>query len=248
MRVKMPSRLWPLAVATALLTGCASLSNRYGEHRVQRYIRRNPDRPGIVLEALRRGDIVTGMTADEVRLLLGPPASTRPRPPDGTTWLYDQPGQPRGDIAGSSMWALRVPARRLVFDANDTLTLIDTYQRAAAAPPGAQTPPAADRAPPAPPPLPAHHDAPITTAPSRDLYAMATPEADTASWPDLTLNGVLTTAGRAGAVLNHTVIETGESVKGVTVVAIESGRVLLERNGVRIVLETGQSTRRPLDP
>ena len=243
------ARLVSLTAAAALLTGCATVSGRFGEHRVKRYIRANPDRPGVVLEALRRGDVVTGMTGEEVRLLLGPPATTRPLP-DGVTWFYDQPGQPRSSIGGSDMWTLRVPARRLVFDTDGTLVLIDTYRRpptdatpAATQPPTGQ-PPAAPR--PGPPTATASApEARASTAPPRDLYALATPDADTTDWPHLTLNGVLTTAGRAGAVLNQRVVEPGESVDGVTVVAIDAGRALLERNGVRIVLETGQSTRQP---
>lgn len=226
-----------LVIATALgCFGCLS-----SQHRIARYLNANQDRPEAVRMALRDGDrLVTGMTPQEVRLVMGPPARTESgMPPERTIWHFDQPKRREIAQQQSAMWALPVPHLSVFFGADDTVIRIidfDSRQPTATNPAGEDSRPATARRPTQPQPrLPEVTEAVPTYRPRLE-------EVNVHGWPAITLQGVSVGGHTRNAVINGSVHESGERIGPVLLDTIYANGVVLEYRGQRTFLRPGEST------
>lgn len=78
--------------------------------------------------------------------------------------------------------------------------------------------------------------APSDTSSTQSQPAAPSAPRSVADHPDLTLNGIMYLEEGARAIINNSIVETGDSVSGATVTKINPKNVVLEYNDVEITL------------
>lgn len=226
-----------------LTTGCFTTSQR-----INRYTASAKDRPASVIQALHEGNrAVPGMTAREVRLVLGSPSRiTTPPPPATLVWHYDRrPMRKRVLLQESALWDLPVPQYSIYFDANRIV--LNVIDHATVADAKSETPP------PVPPTESASinpaessstrsPDQPVPRATVIPTYDPPAEEINVQNWPDITLQGISASSHAHRAVINGKVYERDEEILGgVRLLAIYANGVVLEYRQKRAFLRTGES-------
>ncbi len=230
-----------------LTTGCLTTSQR-----INRYTESAKDRPEAILQALRdRNRAVPGMTAKEVRLVLGQPSRiTTPPPPATVAWHYDRrPVRKRVILQESALWDLPVPQYSIYFDANRVvLSVIDHAKLAGATnpdplPPSGPSSEPPQKTQPVETPVPRVADLPAARTTVIATYEPPAGEVNVQDWPDITLQGITASSHAHRAVINRKVYENGEEILGgVRLQAIYANGVVLEYRQKRAFLRPGEST------
>lgn len=228
-----------LLLALAIPVMLAAVGCRSPQQRIERYLGDNKDRPEPVQQALREGRrIVPGMTEQEVRLVLGPPARSETHTAGtATTWHYDRPRHHDNTLQTSDMWALPVPLSTVVFGPDNTVAEIISYDRDRTANLPEPATPAATIRPLTAQPLPA-----TATAAAMPDYQPGPDEVNVQGWPEITLQGLTGSGNARNAAINGLVREPGDLVGEVRLNAVYANGVILEYRGRRAFLRPGEST------
>ncbi len=234
-------RLASRTLQAALLAGILGSPGCFSPaHRIERYLVKNPDRPAAVVQALRDGDrIITGMTLQEVRLILGPPARTEAgTAPAAAIWHYDQPERRDDTLQSSDMWTFSVPLQTVVFGPDHTVSEIISYVDLKTDDlPEAPTPTASIQ----PPPFQPAPPAPATAA-AMPSYRPEPDEINVYGWPSITLQGLTGSGNARSAVISGAVREPGDWIGDIRLDAVYANGVVLEYRGRRAFLRPGEST------
>lgn len=243
--------LFGSAAMLILSGGCTTLTNPLSsQSRVERYLAKNPGRPPAVQQALRDGTLQKGMNPQEVKLCWGTPNEKDMHEEDGVKgeiWSYVD--SQKGGIAsdhGSSLFDYSIPLGRAVFTTtSEGLTLSewtiygdeDTSESAAQSEQSTgQVQPKAKKAKPTPVAAPAAPEPPPPEV---------TVNVDLSRWPALQVTGILKSGSGRVALINKALVSVGESIEGVTVVAVSSSGVYLRYGSETICLAKGKETRPP---
>lgn len=233
-------RLQGLLQIAALPAMLASAGCRSPQQRIERYLGANTNRPEVVRQALRDGGrLVTGMTPQEVRLVLGPPARTeKGRAQTEAAWHYDLPKRRDDTLQHSDMWKAPVPWQTVVFGPDNTVAEIISYDEEKTVFLPETPPPAATLQPPPPPPGPP----PPATAAAMPSYRAEPDEINVSGWPAITLQGLSGSGNSRSAAINGAVHEPGDWIGEARLDAVYANGVVLEYRGQRAFLRPGEST------
>lgn len=225
-----------LATVPAMLAGTGCRSQ---QQRIEHYLGARTDRPEAVRQALRDGGrLVPGMTQEEVRLILGPPARTETGPAEtGAIWYYDQPKRRDDTLQRSDLWELPVPLQTIAFGPGNTVAEIISYDEDKTIDPPEPSPASASQ-PPAPRPVP---PAPAYAA-AMPSYRPEPAEINVYGWPAITLQGLTGSGNARSAAINGRVHEPGDRIGEVRLDAVYANGVVLEYQGQRAFLRPGEST------
>jgi len=232
--VRLVQGLLQMAALPAML---ASAGCRSTQQRIERYLGANTNRPEVVQQALRDGvRLVPGMTPQEVRLMLGPPARSEKGPSQTeAAWHYDLPKRRDDTLQHSDMWKAPVPWQTVVFGPDNTVAEIISYDEEKTVFLPETPPPAAMLKPPPEPRTPA-------TAAAMPSYRAEPDEIHVYGWPAITLQGLSGSGNSRSAAINGTVHEPGDWIGAVLLDAVYANGVVLEYRGQRAFLRPGEST------
>jgi len=230
------------AMLLVLLCGCVTLKDPFSaENRIKRYLAKHPDRPDVIKNALLNQTLCKDMTPDEVKLCWGAPTRREPAEADGVReeiWSYfeHREGGTSSDH-GSRLFDYSIPLGRAVFTTTAqglALSEWTVYDGETEAKPAKGKPKAtAETAKPPAARKPAFEE-PIVT-----------PNADMARWPALNVTGIVKGGKRDVALINGTMVGPGETIEGVTVVAVSPMGVYLQYGAETIYLTKGKETHPP---
>ncbi len=231
--------------ALILFSGCISPSSR-----IARYIQKHPERPQAISSALENRTVVSGMTAAEARLCLGPPNSIERSESNsdekGDTWHYVEASKASDTLKGSSLWVLDIPKATIYFSPEGIVTEVVYYNDLTSKEPSSAVTKEPVNARPA-------IRTPATSTRSRKQKKRARPilkpyvpkpdELGSSGWPKIELSGVSVMGSNSRAILNDNLYEEGESLEGVKLLNIYANGALLEYRGARTFLQTGDATK-----
>jgi hypothetical protein len=238
------------AILLVSLAGCVTLKDPFSaENRIKRYLAKHPDRPEPIKAALLNQALRKDMTPDEVKLCWGAPNEREPSESNGVReeiWPYfdRHKGGTSSEDHGSGLFDYTVPLGRAVFTAAAQGLVLSEWtvygeensekKEDAKLPKGQST---------------TNKTAAVTAKPAPETPAFVAPEvtqnADMSRWPTLRVTGILRSGRQEVALINNTLVNTGETIEGVTVVAVSPMGVYLQYGAETIYLTKGKETHPP---
>ena len=124
------ARAFPLIIALLFVaTGCQTFDFLTSDGRIQHYIRKYPDRPAPIKEALLKYELTRDMRPAEVRLCWGSPGTIEDYEEDGAArqvWRYFEDRRSVNARHSSALFDYAVPLGSAVFDkTSQGLTLVE---------------------------------------------------------------------------------------------------------------------------
>jgi hypothetical protein len=193
------------------------------------------------------GEVVKGMTQDEVILCLGKPTKRESETLYGATthkWYWSRPVGKKSGLDRSRLWNNEIPLARVLFGHDGRVTHCRIFGRLPPPPSTSgeqnQQPPASSPPPVRPPdhvgrrPAPPAWEEPgggATPGEQPDTKPSGPEAGDFDGWPALSLNGISSGGSTPTAFINRRVVSAGETVNGVKVLEITALGVLLEHEG-----------------
>jgi len=241
------------AILLVSLAGCITLKDPFSdESRINRYVAKHPDRPESIKTALLNQRLCKEMTPEEVKLCWGAPNQKEPAEANGVReeiWSYfdQRKGGTASEDHGSGLFDYTIPLGRAVFTTAaqglilSEWTIYGEEDSAAMASESTKGQSATDKTAGATAkPAPA-----ATPAPPAFVGPDVTPNVDLSRWPALHVTGILKSGRKEVALINDTMVSTGETIEGVTVVAVSATGVYLQFGAETIYLAKGASTHAP---
>lgn len=219
-----------LLVLIFAVSGCITSPFSSRDNRINAYIKKNPDVSPEVISAIRDKLILTGMTMEQVSLAWGEPGTKKVMPAGGnkkeTIWYYYDAEGKAGGLDTSSLFAVDVPSRRITFSNEDVVGEWKVYDEE----------------------LETSRITAVTkTLPTSVLGGGGGSEdvvraGNYYGWPYIILSTTMGKGESGAAVLNGQIVGVGESMKGVTLLAVGSHGVKLQYNNQIGILKKGEST------